>query len=278
MFDPTQCVTYTLIGMKSKVLLSMLIIFIVLAGLWIMCGTIFVVREVEVIDVNAEVANVAVSEQDKTAIIDTVGLQGKNILFSVNQDKITQQIKNLNPTLKVQGIKAAFPNKVTISISRRVPVYKYDKLFFDADMYQVGETAAVGYVDIAGTGINFDNPTLGNAAQGVTAQDNRKIAQLKILAGYFSNKDIPMTDWQVAFDDDAVTVGAERLCLVLNLNSNVKLILKTAPDEDFAKILAYTWSIYNGDEIDGKYEAEAHYDHVTGKIVIKANGRGHYEQ
>lgn len=255
----------------------MLIVFIVLAGLWIMCGTIFVVREVEVVDVNAEVAGVAISEQDKADIVDKVALRGKNILFNINQRKIVEQIKTVNPTLKVQGIKAEFPNKVTISVSQRVPVYKYDKLFFDADMYQVGETAAAGYVDITGTGIKFDNPTLGNAAQGVTARDNRKIAQLKILAGYFNTKDIAMTDWKITFDDNAETVGAEKLCLKLNITGGVMLIMKTGPDEDFTKILRYTWSVYQDKKTPGEYEA--FYGNSTGKIYIKVNGETvQYEQ
>ena len=42
--------------MKNRVLLTMLILFIVLASIWITCGTIFVVRDIEIIDATVHTA------------------------------------------------------------------------------------------------------------------------------------------------------------------------------------------------------------------------------
>lgn len=258
----------------------MLIVFIVLAGLWIMCGTIFVVREVEVIDVNASVAGLAVPETEMAKISQQVSLKGKNILFSIKHDQIVAQIKAVNKTIKVQGVTAHFPNKVTISISQRMPLYKYNGLFFDADMYLVGETSPAGYVDISDTGIKFDSPTLGDAARGMSTRDDYKIAELKTLAGYFNVLGEPMTGWRVSFDDSDPVVGAQRFYMQIDLNSETQFILKTAPGEDFARILAYTWAAYNeaGDKKNGTYEAHIALsgEHV-GKVVVKIkNGNGEY--
>lgn len=237
----------------------MLIVFIVLAGLWIMGGTIFVVREIEVVDFNPEMA---VAPQLKTEIVNRVGLKGKNILFSIKEEKIKASIKAVDPMLKVQSIKTKFPNKVVINISKRIPIYTDGDHFFDADMCVVQGTSAAGYVDITGANIQLTNPTMGNAAVGATARDHRKIAQLQVVGGYFDS----ITGWQIAFDDSEVEVGADRLCLILQLGPNVKFQIKTKPHDDFAKILAYTHAVYKEQGHLGEYTAW--YSNSNGKIVV----------
>ena len=59
----------------------MLILFIVLSSIWITCGTIFVVRDIQIIDSTVPTAKL-LTQEEKNDIINNSGLMGKNILFN----------------------------------------------------------------------------------------------------------------------------------------------------------------------------------------------------
>ncbi len=113
MFDQVGGVTYTVVSMKNRVLLIMLILLIVLTGICITCGTIFVVREIEVVDSTVQTAE-ALTETEKSDIIMQSNLRGKSILFNLNQDKIAQKIKSVNSMLKLQSVNAKFDHRVVL--------------------------------------------------------------------------------------------------------------------------------------------------------------------
>ena len=178
--------------MKNRVLLAMLIIFIVLSSIWITCGTIFVVREIEVIDTSE-----LLTQEEKNQIAKDSGLYGKNILFNINEEKIAQGIKSSNPTIKLQSVKAEFPSRVVLKVARSLPVY-YDsknEIYLDADMCVVEEQP--NCIDIANANLNLvgESLKLGDVVLGKDAKTQCKIKQLKIVANYFStlsDKNQPM--------------------------------------------------------------------------------------
>ena len=249
MFDQVSGVTYNLIAMKNRVLLTMLIIFIVLAGVWITCGTVFVVREIDIVD--ASVATQSITDTEKDIIINECGLKGKNILFNLNQDKVTEKIKAIYPMLKLHSVTAKFPNQVILKISRRVPIY-YDSensLCFDAEMCVV-EGTAPDCVDITDVGLKFAAPLkVGDMAKSKTAQTQAKINQLKILASYYPS----LKDFKIAYDDADSTVGSEYICLLLTVAPNVTFRIKVRPNENFSRALAFTQQIYNQQNLKGTY-------------------------
>lgn len=246
----------------------MLVILIVLAGVGIMCGTIFVVRDVEVIDANAVVS--VLTDEEKEQIVSKTELQGKNILFSINQDKIKASIKACDPMYKVHSIKTEFPHKVVIKISRRVPVYLDTKngKYYDAEMFIVKEmgTQVTPYVNITAANLQLkDNLDYGDLAVGATANDNRKIEQLKIVAGYLGDG---LTTCTISYNDEAAHVGGRYICLHWQINANVTFEIKTTADDDFAHLLAFTNTIYQNDaqKVAGNYKAMYH---ENGKCTVK---------
>ena len=218
----------------------MLIIFIVLSGVWVTCGTIFVVREIEVVDATPT-ANV-LTDTEKDEIVAKSGLRGKNILFNLNQQAIAQSVKSANYMVKLQSVTAEFPNRVVLKVARRLPLYHDDKYFYDAEMCRVDGTNEDGCVDITKAGIKLANNDLsfGDVAVGKESLDKCKINQLKVVATYF----LSLKGFKIWYDDDAAVVGAHLVCLMLKINDNVTFKIKIEPSADFLYALEYVDQIY----------------------------------
>ncbi len=252
--------------MKNRVLLAMLIIFIVFAGIGITCGTIFVVKDVEILDVTT--TSDVLKDEEKNEIIAKSGLKGKNILFNLNTQAIIQGVKSVDPTLKVQSITAEFPNRVVLKVSRRLPVY-YDsknQLFFDAEMCRVKETNA-DCIDITRANLSLvSDLDFGDVAVGKDKWAQCKIDQLKTLATCFDSLD----GLKIAYanDDDSVTVSNEYVCLLLKVKPTVTFKIKLRPSENFLHALRFTQQIYQKVQIDGVYQTLYRSD-APNKIGIK---------
>lgn len=238
----------------------MLILFIVLSSIWITCGTIFVVRDIQIIDSTVPTAKL-LTQEEKNDIINNSGLMGKNILFNLNQDKITQGIKSVNPMLKLQSVTAEFPNRVVLKISRRVPVYYLDdennKKYFDAEMCVVDGTPSAECVEITDANLELarDDFQVGDIVVGKDARNQCKINQLKTIAtaGLFDSLD----GFKISYDDNIEAVGAYRVCLIMEINAGVTFEIKVRLDENFLDALDYTVQYYEKiNKVDGVYKTE----------------------
>lgn len=271
MFDPVVCVIYNIV-MKNKVLLSMLIVFILLAGVWITCGTIFVVRDVEIVETAANTSTL--TDAEITHLVEETNLKGKSILFNLNQNEITSHIKTVDATLKVQNITAVFPNKVVINLTRRVPVYTdvTNQCYYDADMCILRDVKnAVNCVDVTAANLQLTNSTAaGDEAQGLDARNQRKIDQLKTVAN-FPNLAVS----GVAYDESINGDPYLRLELQIGQESTARFVLKTKADEDFAHLLAWTYGIYQKRQSSSDYTAMYN---TQGKVTVSTNGGNYVEQ
>lgn len=260
--------------MKNRVLLAMLIIFIVLSSIWITCGTIFVVREVEVIDTSE-----LLTQEEKNQIAKDSGLYGKNILFNINEEKIVQGIKSSNPTVKLQSVKAEFPSRVVLKVARSLPVY-YDsknEIYLDADMCVVEEQP--NCIDIAKANLNLagESLKLGDVVLGKDAKTQCKIKQLKIVANYFSTlSDFDMKQFKIAYNDAPECVGAYLVCLTITVKTNVEFQIKILPSDDFLKALQFTVQIFNKTgNVEGEYATM--FDKAK-KVVTKIGDKEYREE
>ena len=256
--------------MKNRVLLTMLIIFIVLAGIGITCGTIFVVREVEIVDLTVQTAE-SLTQSEKDNIIKQTNLRGKNILFNLHQDEIAQKIKSVNSMLKLQSVTAKFPNRVVLTVVRRVPIF-YDSangLCFDSEMCVV-EGTALYRVNITAANVKLvDNLVVGDLAIGKDERSQCKINQLKTVASYFPS----LEGFEISYNDSATVTGSSLLCLVLKIKPNVTFMIKVKPNENFLYALEYTDQIYRtvANMVDGEYRTL--YDE-NGVYTIVRDGNG----
>ena len=265
MFDLSCGVTYTINGMKTRVLLVMLIIFIVVAGVCITCGTIFVVRDVEVVDATAQAAT-PLCETEINDIISKSGLQGKNILFNLNQDQVAKNVKSVNPLFKLQSVTAQFPSRVVLVVSRRVPVFsdsKNDKVY-DAEMCIV-EGTAPNTIDIGGANLSLaDNLNVGDIALGKDDWAQMKIDQLKIIANYYKT----LNGFQITYDDTPEAIGNnEFVCLKLKISSDITYTIKTRPGENFLRALEFTEQICHKENVSGEYRTL--FDVNKGKVYTQ---------
>ena len=253
--------------MKNRVLLTMLIIFIVLSSIWITCGTIFVVRDIQIVDATVQTAELLTNEE-KHDIITRSGLKGKNILFNLKQEKITEGIKSVNPMIKLLKVTAEFPNRVVLRVARRVAVY-YDQnteKFFDAEMCVVDAPPSAASVDITNANIvlSRDDFKVGDIVTGKDERSQCKIEQLKILAtaGCFES----LAGFKVSYDDNVETVGADRLYLILKIKEGVTFKIRVKPEENFLHALDYTVQYYEqNNKLAGVYKTV--YDENDNKLT-----------
>ena len=244
----------------------MLIIFIVLAGIGITCGTVFVVRDIEIVDARTQTAE-TLTETEKNDIIQQTGLQGKNILFNIDQDKIAQKIKSVNSMLKLQSVTAKFPNRVVLTIVRRVPIF-YDstnELWFDSEMCVVEGTAPY-CVNITNANLGLkENLSVGDMAVGKDEWSQSKIEQLRILAGYFELQGKSLEGFEIAYDDDHGDVG-NYLCSLLKINSGTTFKIKTELNDNFLHALEFTNQIYQKVNLNAVYKTMYRYNNASTKV------------
>ena len=247
----------------------MLIVFILLAGVWITCGTIFVVRDVEIVETAAS-AN-TLDDAAITHLVEETNLKGKSILFNLNQKEITNHIKAVDATLKVQNITAVFPNKVVINLIRRVPVYtdKNNQCYYDADMCILREVKnAANCIDVTAANLQLTNATAaGDTANGFDARNQRKIDQLKTVAN-FPNLSVFGVAYKESIGDPYL-----RLELQIGEESAAFFVLNTKDGEDFAYLLAWTYGIYQKHQSGGTYNAMYN---LQGKITVTTTDGGNY--
>ena len=226
----------------------MLIVFIVLSGIWITCGTVFVVREVEVLD--ETVGSETLSAAELNQISTSINLRGKNILFSVNQAKIAACVKNLDPMLKVQNVKVEFPNRVVVKVARRVPFYFDNKNYYDADLCLVENTKA-GCINISGANLALrDGVKVGDAAVGADANNQCKIEQLRVVAAYIATERLPKDQVkEITFKED------KYLRLQIALLGGDSWQIRTQPGDNFNRLFVMMCQVY----FDEKQKAHGEY-------------------
>lgn len=250
--------------MKNRVLLTMLIIFIVLSGVWIACGTIFVVREIEIIDTRVETSD-ALTVEEKSDIITKSGLRGKNILFSMDENQIAQSVKLVNPKIKLQSVTAHFPNRVVLVLSRRVPIYYDGNHYYDAEMCKVDGTSS-DCVDITSAQLNLaGNLNYGDMAVGRDEATKSKINQLKIVASCFDS----ITNFEIGYE----SALSKTTCMVLKIKPRVTFKIIVDYHADFLHALKYTLQIYNNQQKqDGDYETFYGFEKYTNKVTTRFGG------
>ncbi len=263
--------------MKTKVLLTMLIIFIVLSGICITCGTIFVVRDIEIVD--GTVLN-ELTDADKNDIVAQTGLQGKNILFSINHNRINECVKSFDKMLKLEKVTTKFPNRVILMISRRVPIFYTDAdHWYDAEMCMVnreGTTFDSG-INIAGANLKLQqNLSIGDHAVGEDVRTQNKINQLKVVASYKKHLDALS---EIVYDDDHI--DRPNLKLKLTIKNGVIFDLELNPEENLLHALEFVNHIYKNkaNKASGRYLAFFDKGKACVKVFdndnhVKINGNG----
>lgn len=104
--------------MKKKYIL--IIASIVVIALIVACGQIFTVRNVSVVFYNKT------GLADEAGVLKASGLSGHNNIFNVKESDVKSRVANAYPdrSVVVTNIVRNFPDKVTIYVKERVPIFK----------------------------------------------------------------------------------------------------------------------------------------------------------
>lgn len=111
--------------MRTKRLLVILIIFILIGGTGIAVGQIFIVRNIDPTFVNhlAYIDNEAIIQNNIRENLEFV--RGRSILFSVDRTRIRETVEDVDYRIRVTNIEAVFPNTIRISLRERYPVFSF---------------------------------------------------------------------------------------------------------------------------------------------------------
>ncbi|MCL2587629.1 MAG: FtsQ-type POTRA domain-containing protein [Firmicutes bacterium] len=144
--------------MVARRLLIILVIFIVIGGLAIAGGQIFVVRHIDPTFANMRDY---ISDYDEStiqqSIRDELGfVRGRSILFSVDRDRIISTIEDVDHRVRVTNVEAIFPNRLRITLRERYAVFAFSHggydMVLDSQLRFVTEQANVSsqLIDING--------------------------------------------------------------------------------------------------------------------------------
>lgn len=105
--------------MSKKRLIAMFISLCIIILLCVLCGAVFVVRDVEIVKLEGLEFNTQISDKD---LIATTQISYGKSIFAISESKVVTNIENTYPTIKVRGVERIFPNKIVIKLIERVPM------------------------------------------------------------------------------------------------------------------------------------------------------------
>jgi hypothetical protein len=215
-------------------------------------------------------------------------LLGKNILFNLDKDKITEIVENTEIFLKVVNVKAEFPNRIVVDVRERYPVFLYkdsaDTIVMDAEMRVLykndftGNRNNLSESDL--TDISFIGSGTGGLLQGVlnkgdyavgsSDSSKEKINLIAFIPDFFASTGNyeASTIHQirgVKFNPPVEGILSMRIEVKPEQHDtqDVRLIIMKAPGEDFAELFAMVWAVmvqprpYGEDSTGFKQASEA---------------------
>jgi hypothetical protein len=260
--------------------LIILVIFIVLAGIAIIGGTVFRVKKIDIVFTNTTTLDREAAER---LLQNKLGkdLLGKNILFNLDKTKITEIVENTEIFLKVTNVKAEFPNRIVVNVRERYPVFLYkdsaDTFVMDAEMrilYKNNFTGdESGLTDISFVGSGTGGLLQGTLNRGDYVMGNNDSSKEKIeLINFIPRFFMGLGGYEAAtthqirgvkFEPPVEGVIAMRIEVKPEKHEteDVHLVIMKAPGEDFAELFALVWAVmtrpasYEGGGISGFKQA-----------------------
>lgn len=236
-----------------------LIIFIVLAGIAIIGGTVFKVRKIDIVFTHTTTLDKDGTERILQKKLGSDFL-GKNILFNLDKAKITEVVENTEIFLKVTNVKAEFPNRIVVDVRERYPVFLYkdsaDTFVMDAEMrilYKNNfpiekENELIDISIVSG----LLQSTL-NRGDYVKENENSSSGKLKLI-DFIPRFFMGLGDYEAAtthqirgvkFNPPVEGVIAMRIEVKPEKHEteDVHLVIMKAPGEDFAELFALIWAV-----------------------------------
>jgi hypothetical protein len=276
--------------------LIILVIFIVLAGMAIIGGTVFRVRNIKIVPISFSSLDITAVNNKLQPHLDY--LNGKNILFNTDKDAIKKIVEDNEIFLKVVNIKAEFPNTIVIDVRERYPVYLYKgagKTFvLDAEMrvlyidsYPTERESDLSDISLVDSGILFNTSiTEGDYIVGVGEINKEKIELVNIIPQFFASNgsyeaSIIHQIRGITFDPtiDGIIMMNVKVQPENHEAIDVTLKIMKAPEEDFAELFACVWATMErqiqhtaGTKVQGQAGTYTVYYSLVGQLEVLFNG------
>ena len=106
--------------MKTKRLIAIFIILAIVTLIVILGSVVFTVQSVSVDFLTTRIYSQNITDEE---IISTANIPYSKSVFTLEKDVYTQALEKQYPYLKVESIETKFPNKISIHLSEREPLY-----------------------------------------------------------------------------------------------------------------------------------------------------------
>jgi hypothetical protein len=244
---------------RSRRLLIILVIFIVLAGMGIIGGTVFRVRNIDIVFTKTAV-NLDKAKVNEKLLLELEYLKGKNILFNTDKDAIKKIVEDTEIFLKVVNIKAKFPNTIVIDVRERYPVYIYKEgtaktYIMDAEMRVLyieddytGDGKGLVDISFVGSGLFSADIVKGSYVMGVGESNQEKIRLINIIPEFFEGNSSyeaalihQIREITFAPTVDGIITMIVDVKPAEDRDIDVQLKIMRAPNEDFTELFACVW-------------------------------------
>lgn len=231
--------------MKSKKLLTFIIIAVLVIVVAIILGAVFTVKSGDLV-FHSEAGNVIATPVDAPSSDDVLQpFYGKNIIFLPKQD-VLDEINRTYTKYHAIAVVKSFPNKVTVHLVDRVAVYKVGNLYVDSFGYIVQEPANQ-VIDVSaaffnvndvvstqiGTKLKFNNNQKNDARFDLMLQAVNAVWQLN-----YSYEDVPKLISNFYFEETE-----SEQTMTVETRTGVKIVVY-APSVDLTTRLHLAFSVY----------------------------------
>ena len=269
--------------MKNKRLLVCLIVFIVVGGLAVLGGTVFLIKDInkdiEIVFSNDREYLVGADYDDAMRNMkDAVSfLKGKNALFDLDREKISNDIETKEPRVRWTNTEAKFPNKVVITVRERYPVFYYSvnsstDIVMDAKLRIVtiglpedrkGPNPEKGPLinitkefNASFTGPDYSKYIKSDFSECLT--DEEDIVRNKVLVDmmeYFEGGGYPEDHTRTFANVEFETMNIRHeLDLIIKVDNITRLVIWDVKSDDFAEKLTIIWDVLGDcEQFPGEY-------------------------
>ncbi len=231
----------------DKRAITLIVFFVVFAITLIVCGTLFIVRDVQVSYATDYEKNFITASE----IVDASQIKFGKSIFVVSESNSVSAIEGKYPAVKVINIERKFPSKIIIHITLRTPIYAVkikDKDLYaelDREMFVVKKVTSAELDDNL-TKVNYE------------LQDE-KVVVGKVVAENVSRENIIAQNIAIAFEDEkiankafcdfvkhvSISIDDNAYSVEVTINTGLKILFSTS-EFDKAGIdnkisLAYKW-------------------------------------
>ena len=254
--------------MKSKKLLTFIIIAVLAIVVAIILGAVFTVKSGDLV-FHSEDGKVIATPADAPASNTVLQpFHGKNIVFLPKQE-VLDEINRTYPQYHAIAVVKSFPNRLTVHLVDRVAVYKIGNLYVDSFGYIVQEPTHQ-VIDVSqafpnafdvestavGTKLKFNNNKKNDDRFALMLQAVNAVWQLK-----YSYQDIPMLIANFTFEE---TESEPTMTIVTR--TGVKIVVYS-PTVDLTSRLHLAFSVYYNEISDVTKEGSVIYVPLKGNIT-----------